>query len=99
MTTLIGRERELADLRALVLREDVRLVSLVGAGGSGKSRLALALAGESRTFFANGVAWVELAGLRDAALVLPTVAQALGVGESPEARSARRSRRGRPAAS
>ena len=61
VTTLIGRERELADLRALVLREDVRLVSLVGAGGSGKSRLALALAGESRTFFANGVAWVELA--------------------------------------
>ena len=83
VTTLIGRERELADLRALVLREDVRLVSLVGAGGSGKSRLALALAGESRTFFANGVAWVELAGLRDAALVLPTLAQALGVGEDP----------------
>ena len=76
------------------------LVSLVGAGGSGKSRLALALAGESRTFFANGVAWVELAGLRDPALVLPTLAQALGVGEQPgEARSTRRSPRGPPAAS
>ncbi|MBA3333229.1 MAG: winged helix-turn-helix domain-containing protein, partial [Actinobacteria bacterium] len=68
VTELIGRERELRELRALVLREDVRLVTLVGAGGSGKTRLAFALAAGSQPFFANGVAIAELAALRDPAL-------------------------------
>lgn len=83
LTSLVGRERELRELRDLVLRTDVRLVTLVGAGGSGKTRLALALASESKLFFANGVAIVELSGLSEAALVLPAVAQAVRVGEQP----------------
>ena len=83
LTSLVGRERELRDLRDLVLRTDIRLVTLVGAGGSGKTRLALALASESQPFFANGVAVVELSALREPALVLPTIAQALRVGEQP----------------
>jgi predicted ATPase/DNA-binding SARP family transcriptional activator len=84
LTPLIGRERELRDLRALVLRADVRLVTLVGAGGSGKTRLALAFASGSHPFFANGVAIAELSGLREAALVLPAIAQAVRVGEQPD---------------
>ncbi len=83
VTPLIGRERELRELRALVLREDVRLVTLVGAGGSGKTRLALAFATESHAFFANGVAIAELSALQDHALVLPAIAQAVRVGEQP----------------
>jgi predicted ATPase/DNA-binding SARP family transcriptional activator len=83
VTPLIGRGRELRELRTLALRADVRLVTLVGAGGSGKTRLALAFAAESRPFFANGVAFAELSALREAALVLPAVARAVGIGEQP----------------
>lgn len=73
-TPLVGRERELAELRQLLSRREVRLLTLTGAGGSGKTRLALALARLVGDDYANGVALVELASLRDAAL-----AQALGV--------------------
>ena len=83
ITKLIGREPDLRELRALVLRDDVRLVTLVGAGGSGKTRLARALASESRRLFANGVAIAELSALREPAFVLPTIAQALGVDREP----------------
>jgi len=81
ITVLIGRERELHALRTLVLRADVRLVTLVGAGGSGKTRLALALASESQSLFANGAAIAELSALREPALVLPTIAEAVAVTE------------------
>ena len=74
---LVGRRRELDELRALLARPDVRLVSLTGAGGSGKSRLALELARERAPEFANGAVLVELASLTDADLVLPTIARAL----------------------
>jgi len=83
ITALIGRERELHELRALVLHADVRLVTLVGAGGSGKTRLARAFGSQSRSLFANGVAIAELSALREPTLVLPTIAQAFGVGEQP----------------
>jgi predicted ATPase/DNA-binding SARP family transcriptional activator len=80
MTALIGRDRELALLRDLVQRPDVRLLTLAGAGGSGKTRLALAVATECRGLFANGVAVAELGALADPSLVLATTAEALEVG-------------------
>ncbi|HYI75140.1 MAG TPA: BTAD domain-containing putative transcriptional regulator [Gaiellaceae bacterium] len=76
---LVGRERELAALRSLLERGDSRLVVLTGAGGSGKTRLALEVARELAGSFANGALFVELAPLRDPALVVPTIAQALDI--------------------
>ncbi len=83
VTTLIGRERELRELRELAKRAGIRLVTLVGAGGSGKTRLAVAFGTESHRFFANGVAMTDLSALRDPALVLPAIARTLHVGEQP----------------
>ena len=78
-TPLIGRERELGEAGGL-LREH-RLVSLVGPGGSGKTRLALQLAADVLERFEDGVFWVSLAAIRDPSLVEPTIAQAVGVQE------------------
>ncbi len=82
-STLIGRREELAQLRALILRDDVRLVTISGAGGSGKTRVALELARSVGSAFANGAAFVELASVHDPALVVAVIAQALGVTETP----------------
>jgi predicted ATPase/class 3 adenylate cyclase len=78
-TALVGRERELQELLALVRAS--RLVTLTGAGGSGKTRLALQLAAELVEEFRDGVWFVSLAALGDPELVEPTVAQVLGVKE------------------
>ncbi len=80
---LVGRARELEELHALLLRDDVRLLVLSGAGGTGKTRLALATAHEAESSFANGAAFVSLAALRDPALVAATLCSALGVPELP----------------
>ena len=85
---LIGRTRELGALRDLLARPAVRLVSLTGAGGTGKSRLALELAHEVGATFANGAVLVELAALGDPDLVIPTIARALGVEPGPDAAAA-----------
>jgi len=76
---LVGRERELDELRRILLRGDVRLLVLTGAGGSGKTRLALAVARDAAASFANGAVVVELAPLDDPALVVPTIMQAIGI--------------------
>jgi predicted ATPase/DNA-binding SARP family transcriptional activator/tetratricopeptide (TPR) repeat protein len=79
---LLGRDRELGELRELLLRDDVRLVVLSGAGGAGKTRLALEAARRTASSFANGVAFVSLAPLRDPALVVGEISRALGVREA-----------------
>ena len=83
---LIGREQEVAQLRALLLRDDVGLVTLTGPGGTGKTRLALEVASTLQSDVIpgvpDGVLFVALAPLTDAALVIPTIAQVLGVRES-----------------
>ena len=77
-TSFLGRERELAQLTGLLAREGVRLVTLTGPGGTGKTRLSLAAAAASAERYPDGVWWVPLGTLRDPELVLPTAAQALG---------------------
>lgn len=77
-TRFLGRERELAEVASLLAREDVRLLTLTGPGGTGKTRLALQVAGEASELYPDGVYWVPLALLRDPALVLEEAAQALG---------------------
>jgi predicted ATPase/DNA-binding SARP family transcriptional activator len=80
---LLGRERELAELGELLLRDDVRLLVLTGAGGSGKTRLALETAREMAAWFANGAAFVELAPLRDSSLVIGTIVRTLAIEHVP----------------
>ena len=82
VTAFVGRESELERLRGLL--GGSRILTLTGPGGSGKTRLALALANEVRRSFPHGVWFVDLAAVRDAALLEPSIAAALGVRESAE---------------
>ena len=82
-TRLIGREWAVARLRHLLGRDDVRLVTLVGSGGSGKTRLALHVASELVSAFAQGVWFVALAGVSDPALVPMSILQALPLTPAP----------------
>jgi predicted ATPase/class 3 adenylate cyclase/DNA-binding CsgD family transcriptional regulator len=82
LTSFIGREKEVAMVAQLLLRDDVRLLTLTGPGGIGKTRLGLQVAAELSDQFADGVFFVNLAPIGDPTLVLPTIAQTLGVQES-----------------
>jgi predicted ATPase len=81
-TSLVGREREVAELCALLRRDDARLVTLTGPGGVGKTRLGLQVAAELVEGFPDGVWFVSLSRLSDPALVIPTIAQTLGLQEA-----------------
>ena len=78
LTTFVGRERELDELRSL-FREGKRLVTLVGIGGIGKTRLSLQVAAQMRHDFTDGVCFVGLAAISDPDLLLPTIVQELGI--------------------
>jgi predicted ATPase/DNA-binding CsgD family transcriptional regulator len=88
LTSLVGREREIAALGALLRDPGVRLVTLTGVSGVGKTRLAVRVASDlaAEDYFADGVLFVDLAAVRDPGLVAPAIAQTLGVrgaGEEP----------------
>ena len=84
-TPFLGRLRELDDVVALLDRPEARLVTLVGPGGAGKTRLALQAAAEVSEDFPDGVYWVPLAPLRDETAVPTALAHALDVDERPDA--------------
>jgi predicted ATPase/transcriptional regulator with XRE-family HTH domain len=86
LTRLIGREVEAEALGTMLRRDDVRFVTMTGAGGTGKTRLAIAVAAEMADVFPDGIAFVDLSPLTDPALVVPTIATTLGVRESTEQR-------------
>jgi predicted ATPase/class 3 adenylate cyclase len=77
-TPFLGREHELAEVLGLLSREDVRLLTLTGPGGTGKTRLGLQAAGGLADRYPQGVWWVALAPLHDSKLVSATAAHALG---------------------
>lgn len=79
VSTFVGREDDLDRLRALLARDEVRLVTLTGPGGIGKSRLALRIASELASDFEEGAAFVPLASLTDPELVPAAIAAAIGL--------------------
>lgn len=83
-TPLVGRADELRSLCAQLREGGGRAITITGTGGIGKTRLALAAAHALRYDFEDGVVFVELAGLNDAALVTDTIARALGVKARPQ---------------
>jgi predicted ATPase/DNA-binding winged helix-turn-helix (wHTH) protein len=79
---LIGREKQIAEIRSLLQCDDVRILTLTGVGGTGKTTLALAVTREIAGNFKDGVFFVEFAAVTNPELVASTIAQALGVKET-----------------
>ncbi|MBA2556625.1 MAG: AAA family ATPase [Chloroflexi bacterium] len=82
-TSFIGRDQERQQLTRLLTRPDLRLLTVTGPGGVGKSRLAHQVLSTVQETFTDGAVFIPLAPILDVALVLPTVAQVLGVPDTP----------------
>lgn len=85
-TPFVGRVMECAELAEMLADPDSRLISLIGTGGTGKTRLAMQVAAAQVGLFADGVVWVELTAVHNSHLIIPTLAQAVGfvlVGKEP----------------
>lgn len=82
LTPLLGREQDILAVCAFLRRSEVRLLTLIGTGGVGKTRLALAVAAAIAGDFADGVCFVSLAPVSDPERVIPTIAQAIGLWEA-----------------
>jgi predicted ATPase/DNA-binding SARP family transcriptional activator len=82
-TSFVGRHRELLEIRTLLASPDVRLLTLTGAAGTGKTRLAVEAAAVLEAEFPDGVVLVELAPISDPDQVATAIAQTLGLGETP----------------
>jgi len=83
LAPLIGREDDIAQMVKLLSSKDVSVVTLVGPGGTGKTRVALAVGAELLSVLADGVFFVDLSALSDVSLVVPGIAQALSLREAP----------------
>ena len=81
MTSFVGRAGQIDEVRELLL--DNRLVTLTGAGGAGKTRLAVEVAAARSEEFGDGVWWVDLAAIADPVVVSLTVARTLGLPDQP----------------
>ena len=82
LTSFIGRERELIEARKRLT--EARLLTLIGPGGTGKTRLSIQLGGDQLALYPDGVWMIELAPLADPALITQTIATAFGLRESPD---------------
>src|SRR6185503_8474800 len=94
LTSLIGREKEIADVHNYLCKVDIRLVTLIGPPGIGKTRLSIEVARGALSEFPGGIFFIALAPLEDPNLIMSTIDQALGFVEATDQSPLRRLEKG-----